>query len=217
MPNLSRPWSVLSLFFCLLASPLARAQQAAPETPLDRQLSRIKLGVMGVGVITKTVSGTNYLGQHITQDPSSTVGIFVNASYTGTKWFGLEANFSQARYTQNFNVNPGGVQTRANEYSFGYLIHPVDNFFGFKPFVSGGAGTMPFHPTRGGGEGLPYQYRAVYYYNVGVDRSVFSEHFGIRASFRQAFYKAPDFLTNYLTIQQHTNTIEPGFGFYLRF
>ena len=216
MPNLSRPWSVLSLFFCLLAAPLARAQQAAPETPLARQLDRIKLGVTGIGVITKKVSGTNYLGQQITQDPSTTVGVFANASYTASKWIGLEANFSQARFTENFNIPPGGVQTRANEYSAGWLIHPVDDFFGFKPFVSVGAGTTGFHPTRGGGEGLPFQYRATYYYNVGIDRPV-TDHFGIRVHFRQAFYKAPDFLTNYLTIQQRTNTIEPGAGFYLRF
>jgi hypothetical protein len=34
---------------------------------------------------------------------------------------------------------------------------------------------------------------------------------------RQAFFKAPDFLTNYLTINQRTSTLEPGIGFYLKF
>ena len=37
------------------------------------------------------------------------------------------------------------------------------------------------------------------------------------SEYRQVFFKAPDFLTNYLTIQQHTTTYEPGIGFFLRF
>jgi hypothetical protein len=216
MPNLSRPWSVLSLFFCLLAAPLARAQQAAPETALDKQLARVKLSVTAIGAISGKTAGTNYLGQHVTQDPSTTVGVFANASYSATKWIGVEFNFTQARYNNTFNIAPYGVQTRANEYSFGYLVHPFKDFYGFQPFVSGGMGTTAFHPTRGGGEGLPYQYRATYFYNVGLDYPV-TEHFGARVHFRQAFYKAPDFLTNYLTTNQHTSTIEPGLGFYLRF
>ena len=216
MLNLSRPWSVCSLLLCLFAAPLARAQAAAPETALDRQLERIDLGATAIGVITPTVSGTNYLGQHVIQDPSTTVGILATLRYTKSRFVGFEGNFSQARFTENFNLPVGGVQTRANEYSFGYVAH-LNDFFGFKPYLAAGAGTTAFHPTRGGGEGLPYQYRATYYYNVGLDKQVFFNNFGIRVHLRQAFYKAPDFLTNYLTIQQHTSTLEPGIGFYLKF
>ena len=219
MLNLSRPWSVCALLLCLLAAPLARAQAAAaPETALDRQLSRIDLGVTAIGVISKSVSGTNYLGKPLTEDPSTTVGVLATLRYTKSPWVGLEFNFSQARFTENFSgYYNAGVQTRANEYSFGYVAH-FNEHFGFKPYVAVGAGTMPFHPTRGGGLGLPYQYRAVYYYNVGLERPLFdSEHFGVRIHMRQNFYKAPDFLTNYLTIQQRTYTLEPGVGFYLKF
>jgi hypothetical protein len=215
MLKLSRPWSVCSLFLCLFAAPFARAQAAAPETALDRQLARIDLGATAIGVISGTVSGTNYLGQHVIENPSTTVGILATLRYTKSRFVGLEGNFSQARYTENFNLQVGGVQTRANEYSLGYVVH-FNDFFGFKPYASGGAGTTAFHPTRGGGEGLPFQYRATYYYNAGVDRPI-SDHFGIRVHIRQSFYKAPDFLTNYLTINQHTSTLEPGIGFYLKF
>jgi hypothetical protein len=55
-----------------------------------------------------------------------------------------------------------------------------------------------------------------YYYSLGVDDAI-SPHFGFRAQFRQAFFLAPDFGQNYLTILHHTSTIEPGVGFYLRF
>ena len=53
--------------------------------------------------------------------------------------------------------------------------------------------------------------------HIGAETTVLSPHFGIRAQYRQLFFKAPDFLTNYLTIQQHTTTYEPGVGFFLRF
>jgi hypothetical protein len=217
MLNLSRPWSVCALLLCLLAAPLARAQATAPPTALDRQLDRIDLGVTAIGAITGTVSGTNYLNEHIVEDPSSTVGILATIRYTKSPWMGFEGNFSQARYTENFSTHVvGGVQTRANEYSLGYVAHFKD-FFGFKPYAAAGGGTTAFHPTRGGGQGLPYQYRATFYYNVGAEHSLFSEHFGLRVHMRQAFFKAPDFLTNYLTINQRTSTLEPGIGFYLKF
>jgi hypothetical protein len=76
---------------------------------------------------------------------------------------------------------------------------------------------MVFRPTPGGGLALPEQARAAYYFSIGAETTVLSPHFGIRAQYRQVFFKAPDFLTNYLTIQQHTTTYEPGFGFFLRF
>ncbi len=165
-----------------------------------------------------TVSGTNYLGEHIIQNPSSTVGILATIRYTKSPFIGFEGNFNQARYTENFNLHiiaesrpvPTSTQSATS------LISATSS--ASSPTPPPVAGTMGFHPTRGGGQGVPFQYRAVYYYNLGVDRSVFSEHFGLRVHVRQAFYKAPDFLTNYLTIQQaHTNTLEPGVGFYLKF
>ena len=57
-----------------------------------------------------------------------------------------------------------------------------------------------------------------YYYNLEADKSLFSsKSFGIKLQVRQVFYKAPDFGQNYLTIDQHTSTFEPGLGFYLKF
>ncbi len=113
-------------------------------------------------------------------------------------------------------ADPGGVQTRANEYTVGYVAH-LPTFMGFTPTAAVGVGTTGFTPTASGGESLRAQARATYYYSFGVEQSFLSKHFGLRAQFRQAFYKAPDFGQNYLTIQQHTSTIEPGVGFFFRF
>jgi hypothetical protein len=145
----------------------------------------------------------------------------VNLRYTASPFVGFEFNYGYARYTDTFtpfgSQPNGGVQQNANEYTFGYVVHARKQYFGVTPFASGGAGTTIFRPTPGGGLALPEQARATYYFSVGAETTVLSPHFGIRGQYRQLFFKAPDFLTNYLTIQQHTTTYEPGFGFFLRF
>ncbi|MDE3105745.1 MAG: hypothetical protein KGK08_11260, partial [Acidobacteriota bacterium] len=195
----------------------AHAQAAAVVTPLDRQLARIDFAIDGVGQLTKSVSGTNYVQQPLTQKASTTTGLVATLRYTRSPLVGLEGNFGYARYTENFSQYViGGAQTKANEYTLGWLFH-TPQAFGLKPFVSAGAGTIAFKPTPNGGQGLPEKARMAYYYSAGVDDMLLSNHFGVRVLVRQVFFKAPDFGQNYLTINQHTYTFEPGFGFFLKF
>ncbi|HMH13772.1 MAG TPA: outer membrane beta-barrel protein [Edaphobacter sp.] len=217
--RLSCVWTVL---LCLLGAFAGSTAQGQTQTPLDRQLSRIDLGVSGVGEFTRDVSGTNYLGVPLTQSAANTLGALVTVRYTKSPYVGLELNYGYARYTQHYTTNGadayliGGVQANASEYTFGYVAHPRRQFFGLQPYLGGGLGAIMFKPTSGGGQGLQRQPAAVYYYNLGVEKPI-TEHFGVRAHFRQLFYLAPDFYQNYLTIEKHTSTIEPGAGFYLRF
>ena len=226
MLNVSRPWSVRNLCFCLCLITCVSASAAhaqAPQTEWDRQLARTELGATAIGIITPGVGGTNTVNppnqMHITQDGSQTVGVLGTIRYTKSPLVGLEGNYSFARYTENFSAYIiGGAQTRVNEYSLGWVFHLPTFFLDTKPYVSLGAGTTGFHPTAGGGQGLPFQYRATYYYNIGLDRSLFSsQHFGLRLGIREVFFKAPDFGQNYLTIQQQATTFEPSLGFYLKF
>jgi opacity protein-like surface antigen len=176
------------------------------------------LGVSGVGSFTKDVSGTNYLGVPLTQNSSNTLGALVTVRYTKSPWIGGEFNYGYSRYTQNFsNYIVGGAQTNATEYTLGYVAHPGRTILGAHPFLAGGVGATAFRPTPGGGQGLPSQARMTYYYAAGAEKSVINEHFGLRVMIRQTFFKAPDFGQNYLTIQQHTWTFEPGAGFYIKF
>jgi hypothetical protein len=221
---------LLTLFLGLAASRV-QAQAQAPETALDRQLAHVTLDVMGSGLINSTVSGHLTDGTLQTLNPSNTVGLLGTLSYVKSPLIGIEFNYSYGRYTENFSrftipptssctsiscAGPAGVQTRANEYTFGYVAH-FPTIVGVIPFASIGLGSTGFTPTAGGGQGLKAQARATYYYTVGVEQSVLSKHFGLRAEFHQVFYKAPDFGQNYLTIQQHTTTLEPSAGFFLRF
>jgi hypothetical protein len=228
MLNVSRLLCVRSVLFCLLltaAGSTAKAQTTSTNPSLDRQLSRIDLGVVGLGIFNKSSSGFATVNGHantaVNLNPSNTAGALVNLRYTVSPFVGFEFNYAYARYTDlftPFGAQPnGGVQQNASEYSFGYVVHAKKQYFGVTPFASGGAGTTVFRPTPGGGLALPEQARATYYVSVGAETTVLSPHFGIRAQYRQVFFKAPDFETNYLTIQQHTTTYEPGFGFFLRF
>jgi hypothetical protein len=228
MLNVPRPLCVRSVLFCLLltaAGSTAKAQATSQNPALDRQLSRIDLAVTAVGVFNKDSNGTatiNAVPTAVNLSPGNTAGALVTLRYIVSPFVGFEGNYGYARYTDTFTpfgAQPNaGVQQNASEYTLGYVVHTRKEHFGVTPFLSGGLGSMVFRPTPGGGEALPEQARAAYYAAVGVETLVLgSSHFGIRAQYRQVFFKAPDFETNYLTIQKQTTTFEPGFGFFLRF
>jgi hypothetical protein len=228
MLNVSRPLCVRSVLLCLLLTAVgstAKAQTSSTNPALDRQLSRIDLGVTAVGIFNKSSTGVATVnGQAntaVTLNPGNTAGAVVTLRYVVAPLIGFEVNYGYARYTDTFTpfgAQPnGGVQQNASEYTLGYVAHTRKEHFGVTPFASGGLGTIVFRPTPGGGLALPEQARAAYYVSVGAETTVLSPHFGIRAQYRQVFFKAPDFETNYLTIQKQTTTYEPGFGFFLRF
>jgi hypothetical protein len=224
MLNLSRPSSVRTLMFCLLAALAgSTANGQTTSTPLDRQLARIDLGISGVGSFNSKTSGTvtvNTQPTTVTLSPGNTLGALVTLRYTRSPFVGLEFNYGYSRYTQTFTpfgAQPiGGVQQNATEYTLGYVAHPRD-IFGVHPFVAGGGGAIAFRPTPGGGLGLQPQVRGAYYYALGAETTVLSPHFGVRVQFRQVFFTAPDFFANYLATGKRTSTLEPGVGFFLKF
>ena len=218
---------------CLAAPALHAQESSAGPTPLDRALTHFDLGLSGAGEFTGNTSGTGQNGQPVSLVPSRTIGFLVAIRYTHSPYIGLEFNFNQTRYSQNFtfaNLTPTlngtgaptvtnttlDVQNAAIEYSFGYVAKTRRTYAGVQPFASVGAGTIDFRPTRGGGAGSLPQARAAYYYSIGAETFVYG-NFGVRLAFRQVFANAPDFQETYLRDHQHTSTYEPTFGFYYRF
>lgn len=207
----------------------ANAQTTTPPTALDRQLAKTDLAISGVGQFTNNTNGTNYLAQQVNLVTSNTLGALVTLRYTAKPLVGVELNYGYVRYTENFSLTSTassppntssyilGVQTNAQELTAGYVAKTREEHFGVQPFASVGLGTISFKPTSGGGQRLPSQYRAGYYYDVGAEKLLFDSNFGVRAQFRQLFFYAPDFLTNYLTDKQRQITNEPSFGFFLKF
>ena len=221
---------VPALLLCLLSLTAAQAigQEATPLTPFQKQLNRFDLAVSADGILGTSVSGIEKRDAATTNNnlaisPSSTVGELITLRYVAKPLVGFEFNFGNSRYTQNFTFTPPLVpnllhsaQTGVHEMTLGYVAH-TPKLFGVQPYLGAGGGTIRFSPTPNGGEGLPFQYRAAYYYNLGGEYTFPASHFGVRAGFRQLIYLAPDFQTNYLTITRRTVTSEPSFGFFLRF
>lgn len=220
---------LLSSLF-LFARPALAQDEPREETKTQKFLDHFDLAVSAAGELTNTVSGVEQRDADTTKnvltiDPSRTVGELGTLRYTYKPYIGFEFNFGNQRYTENYTFTPaftqpilvGGAQTGVHEYTLGYIAHPPHQFFGLQPFIGAGGGTMSFHPTAGGGQHLPFQYRADYYYTAGVDGQFPNSHFGMRLGFRQDIYLAPDFLQNYLTITRRVRTSEPNIGFYVRF
>jgi hypothetical protein len=221
--------ALLLCLFGLTALP-AIAQEATPPTALQKQLDRIDFAVAAAGEISTTVSGieqrdANTTHTVLTIKPSSTVGELITLRYTAHPYLGFEFNFGNLRYTQDYTFIPppsqtlltGGAQSGVRELTLGYVAHLKYRPFGITPYVGAGGGTIRFKPTPNGGQGLPFQYRAAYYYQLGLEDNFPNSHFGMRVGFRQLIYLAPDFLQNYLTITRRTRTSEPTIGFFVRF
>jgi hypothetical protein len=235
-----KAFPLLAAFSLIFIAGAASAQVDTPPSAFEKQLHKIDLSVNGVGIYNRSVSGTVLptncqtanpivpgpadCGYALTQFGSNTAGAIVSLHYVAKPYFGLEFNYGYARYTENYQgaaipvaLDSANfqVQTKVNEYTFGYIATPPHPVFGFQPFVSVGFGTTGFKPTAGGGQELPEKARATYYYSAGLQKDY--GHFGLRAGFREVFFLAPDFGQNYLTIVQHTTTYEPFAGFYFRY
>jgi len=235
---------VPAFLLCLLhlAAVQAIGQETTSSIPpgLQKQLNRIDFAISAAGTIGTTVSGIEQRDAHattlvngvttpdpstLTIKPSNTAGELFTLRYIAKPLVGFELNVSNLRFTQNYTFNPlpggqqfliGGAQTGVREMTLGWVFH-TRTVYGLQPYVGAGGGTVRFKPTPGGGQGLPEQYRAAYYYNLGLEDNFPNSHFGVRAGFRQLIYLAPDFQQNYLTITRRTRESEPTFGFFLRF
>jgi hypothetical protein len=228
---------VPALLLCLVSLPASQAfgQDSAAQTPLDKQLARIDFAISAAGILNDTVSGIEQRDAHdatptvLTIKGSNTVGEIATIRYTAKPYVGFEFNFGNSRFTQNYTFVPtppntptstllaGGAQAGVHELTLGYIAHLKFRPFGVTPFLGAGGGTMRFKPTTYGGQGLPFQYRAVYYYTAGLEDNFPNSHFGVRLAFRQLIYLAPDFQQNYLTITRRVRTTDPTVGFFVRF
>lgn len=218
-------------------SVVAAGEISSAVSGIEQRDANVVSTTMSGGTTTSSVSSTNLYIK-----PSTTVGELVTLRYIAKPYVGFEFNFGNLRYTQNYtftettktttttgtssssttttsypNYLNGGVQNGARELTLGYVAHLPWHPFGIAPYAGAGGGTVRFTPTPGGGQGLPFQYRAAYYYNLGVEDNFPGSNFGMRLGFRQLIYLAPDFQQNYLTITRRTRTSEPIIGFFVRF
>jgi hypothetical protein len=228
-------YSLLPLLLLLVATG-ARAQDAGttPPTKTSKFLAHFDFGLSGIALFTTDSSGTVTSGAanvpySFTQSASTTAGALITIRGSKSPYVGAELNYGYGRVTQSYtccnaDVNTGAysgvpfqVQVGMNEFTLGYLVRPPHRIFGAQPYVSAGAGSIVFKPTRNGGVGLQEQARATYYYSAGVEKLIVGDTLGIRAGIRQNFYLGPDFDQPYLRIKAYMVTTEPQFGLYVHF
>src|SRR5260370_17771771 len=109
MLNVSRQLCVRSVLFCLLltaAGSTAKAQTTSTNPALDRQLSRIDLGVLGVGVFNKSSNGVATVNGHantaVNLNPSNTAGAVVTPPSTMSPFVDFYFNYRYPPYTHLF-------------------------------------------------------------------------------------------------------------------
>jgi hypothetical protein len=228
-------YSLLPLLLLLVATG-ARAQDAGtpPLTKTSKFLAHFDFGLSGIALFTKDSNGTVTTGAanvpySFTQTVSTTAGGVITLRGSKSPYVGAELNYGFGRVTEaytccNVNVstglysgNPFQVQVGMNEFTLGYLVKPPHHLLGTQPYISAGAGTIVFAPTRNGGVGLQKQARATYYYTAGLEKMIVGDLLGIRAGIRQNFYLGPDFDQPYLRIKARTFTTEPQFGLFVKF
>lgn len=212
--------AVLSIAVCASAA----AQTAT--TAFGRQMEKVDLGISAIGEFTPTTTDPNYTNQTVSSAPSNTLGTLIELRYIKSPRVGFEFNYSYARYNDTINIAGGilasqppyvlGVQSKVNEYTFGYVAHGP-TFGNLKTFGSIGAGGIAFKPTSGGGIGLPEQLRSAFYYSVGVEQGFSEDRYGVRVFFRQTFFGTPDFNQIYIATDARSITTQPGIGFWVRF
>lgn len=218
----------------LLGATAVQAQTATTaQTPLQRILSHFDLGVAGAGILNTSTSGTTQNTSVAPQtslgiSPGNTVGVLVTLRAEKSPYVGAEVNFTYSRYASTYTFTPSysaatplypqnfRAQSSVNEFTVGYIAKPPHPIFGAQPYLGGGAGSVEFKPTKNGGDNLPVQARAAYYYNVGLDKPVLT-NLGVRVGLRQVFFLAPDYGQNYLKVKKFVSTFEPVVGFYYHF
>ena len=218
LPKLLR---VLSAFAvagtCCLPAVPAHGQTAAAKALANFDGALSATGELTTSVTGSSTGASSKNGSPQTESPSISAGGLLSFRYTHSNLVGFEANYKFTRFNETFaQYLPGGSQTNAHEFTFGYILHGP-TIFGAIPFGGVGAGSIYFKPTYKGGQAVPPQVRMAYYATVGLDDPIFTEHFGVRLQVRDLIYKAPDFLENYLFTGAHAQTIEPTIGVYYHF
>ena len=224
-------WIAVVLLLCAAGAVPAQTATTA-QTPLQRFLDHFDVGISAAGVLNTSTSGTTQ-NTSVTAQPSlaisasNTVGVLATLRAQKSAYVGGELNFSYSRYTDTFTFTPDSsvsslspqnfrAQSTVNEFTAGYVAKPPHEVFGAQPFVGGGAGSIEFKPTKNGGDNLPIQARAAYYYHAGLDKPFLTDA-GVRLGVRQVFFLAPDYGQNYLKVKKFVSTFEPTIGFYYHF
>jgi hypothetical protein len=198
-------------FSIFLAAFFALAAIATLPAHAQKVLRNSDVAVSAFGQFTSDVTGDG-----ITLTTSRSLGGQAAFRHSYHWWLGYEAAYSYTRFSEFYSGQAFPLQHNVHDFSGAYLVQGP-RAFGFQPFASVGISALVFSPSLNGGQRASWQPRAGLNYSVGVNKALFTSHFGVRVQYRGVYYKAPDFGEAALTTNSHRLTSEPMAGVYLRF
>lgn len=194
----------------------AKSQGQAPSKAQSQ--SQIDLA----GSFYRTLS-TSTTGHGTIQTPTDSYGGLFEARYLKSTWIGGEVSYGWNPANQAYaptatgcgyhcNTQPESVKANANELGFNWVVsRPMGNL---RPFVLAGIGFV-FTVAPGNEYAVNTSVKPAYIVGGGVDWGL-SEHFGLRAQFRDNLYSAPQETFAFPATAKFTNVAEPAVGVYFR-
>lgn len=161
-------------------------------------------------------STSNVSGNSVTDDPTESFGGQASFRHSYHWWLGFEGSYDYSRFSEHYSARPYAVQHNTHEFAASYLVNG-GNFLGFRPFALAGVSELVFSPTLNGGQNVSWQGEPALNFGAGIDRALYTSHFGIRLQYRGVFAKSPDFGLAALDTGKSRMTSEPMAGVYLHF
>ncbi|MGB7189826.1 MAG: outer membrane beta-barrel protein [Acidobacteriaceae bacterium] len=175
-------------------------------------LHNSEASVSGFAQFTPSVTGNG-----VTVDTTRSAGGQAAFRHSYHWWMGFEGSYNYTRFSEHYSAaRPYAVQHNMHEFAASYLVSGA-SVLGFRPFALGGVSAVVFSPSLNGGQRVAWQARPGVNFGVGIDRALFTSHFGVRLQYRGVYYKTPDFGEPQLQSNKYRLTSEPMAGLYLRF
>ncbi|MFT4114673.1 hypothetical protein [Silvibacterium sp.] len=191
---------------------LAGAALLVPAAQAQNILKNSSAAVSGFAQLTPTTTG-----EGITDRPTKSFGAQGSFRKSYHWWEGWEASYNYTRFAEYYTNQAYSYQHNMHEFGGSYLLQAPTGFLGFRPFALGGISAVVFSPSLNGGQNVSWQARTGLNFAGGFDKSLLTDHFGVRVQYRGVFYKTPDFGETALTTGTSRVTSEPMAGVFLKF
>lgn len=195
--------ALLALAAAVLLAPAAKAQNILKDS---------SAALSGFAQLTGSTNGDG-----INVRPTKSFGAQAAFRKSYHWWMGWEASYNYTRYADYYDGQAYSFQHNVHDFGGSYLVQAPVSPLGFKPFVLAGVSAIVFSPSLNGGQNVSWQARAGANFAGGFDKSLLTDHFGIRIQYRGTYYKTPDYGETYLKTGTSRLTSEPMAGVFLKF
>ncbi len=204
------------LLVCFLSVPAIYAQDHNSTQFLDlgfgASLPASSTGMHGV------VPGASD-GQQVTDQPTDSGRLRLGYNYFFNSMIGFDGAVAASSYDHNYfgDLGSASVESKLREFSGNFIFRIPDHVNWLHPYLLAGAGVMDFSPTDNSNNfaGVDSQLRSSLNYGGGVDIDI-SKRVGIRAEYRGATFKTPDFNVSDLATNAQTHISTPSVGIYFK-